>query len=175
MALQQIKYQSLTLWYHVSLSGVYVQIICNRFCDLSLKVHFWTSVNIVIYLTVMEKVNLLKHPAPAVGGHSLVDDLHRVLHLSKKPVTHCTLVHSLSAPHLGVDVDAGLDTGVGPLAQHLPCQPVQLLERVGGQRGRAGCLLLLPAPGFGLFFTSCYCWCPFIFFDCKENIQIKVV
>ena len=34
----------------------------------------------------MEQVNLLEHPAPAVGGHSLVDDLHGVLHLVQKPV-----------------------------------------------------------------------------------------
>ena len=34
----------------------------------------------------MEQVNLLEHPAPAVGGHSLVDDLHGVLHLGQKPV-----------------------------------------------------------------------------------------
>lgn len=86
---------------------------------------------------MMEQIDLLEDPCPAVRRH-LLNDLDGIF-------------------NLGVDVDAGLDTGIGPLAQHLPCQPVQLLERVGGQRGRAGCLLLLPAPGFGLFFTSCYC------------------
>ena len=87
------------------------------------------------HLTMMEQVNLLEDPRPAVGGH-LVDDLDGVL-------------------GVGVDVDAGLDRGVRPLAQHLPGQPVQLLECVGGQRGRAGRLLLLPSPCLGLFFTSC--------------------
>ena len=86
---------------------------------------------------MVEQVNLLEDPAPAVGGH-LVDDLDCVLHLS-------------------VDVDAGLHRGVGALAQHLPGQPVQLRERVGGQRGRARGLLLLPTPRLGLFFTSCDC------------------
>lgn len=86
---------------------------------------------------MMEQIDLLEDPGPAVCGH-LLDDLDGVL-------------------HLGVDVDAGLDTGVGALAQHLARQPVQLLERVGGQRGRAGCLLLLPASGFCLFFPRCYC------------------
>ena len=85
----------------------------------------------------MEQIYLLEDPGPAVCGH-LFDDLDGVLHLS-------------------VDIDAGLDTGVGALAQHLACQPVQLLERVGGQRGRAGCLLLLSATGFCLFFPRCYC------------------
>ena len=48
---------------------------------------------------MMEQINLPEDPGPAVCGH-LLDDLDCVL-------------------HLGVDVDAGLDTGVGPLAQHL--------------------------------------------------------
>ena len=61
-----------------------------------------------------------------MGGNSLVDDLDGVLHLS-------------------VDVDTGLDRGVGSLTQDLPCQPVQLLECVGGQGGRAGRPLLLPS------------------------------
>ena len=39
---------------------------------------------------------------------------------------------------LGVDVDAGLDDGVGALAEHLASQPVQLLEGVLGQGGGAG-------------------------------------
>ena len=57
---------------------------------------------------MVEQVNLLEDPAPAVGGHGLVDDLDCVL-------------------HLGVDVDAGLHRGVRALAQHLARQPVQLL------------------------------------------------
>ena len=48
------------------------------------------------YLTVMEEINLLEDAGPAVGGH-LVNDLDGVLHLR-------------------VDVDAGLDRSVGPLA-----------------------------------------------------------
>ena len=59
---------------------------------------------------MVEQVNLLEDPAPAVGGHGLVDDLDGVL-------------------HLGVDVDAGLHRGVGTLAQHLARQPVQLLGK----------------------------------------------
>ena len=46
----------------------------------------------------------------------------------------------------GEDVDAGLHPGVGPLAQHLPGQGVQLLEGVGGEGGGARGLLL-PLPG----------------------------
>ena len=83
---------------------------------------------------MMEQINLPEDPGPAVCGH-LLDDLDCVL-------------------HLGVDVDTGLDAGVGPLAQHLARQPVQLQERVGGQRGRARCLLLLSASGFRLFLAS---------------------
>ena len=93
------------------------------------------QVSLSSHLTVMEQINLLKDPSPAVRRH-LVDDLDGVL-------------------HLGVDVDAGLDRGVRPLAQHLPGQSVQLLECVGGQRGRTGRLLLLPTSCLGLFFTSC--------------------
>ena len=78
-----------------------------------------------IHLTMMEQVNLLEDPGPAVCGH-LVDDLDGVL-------------------HVGVDVDAGLDRGVGPLAQHLPGQPVQLLECVRGQGRGARRPLLLPS------------------------------
>ena len=83
---------------------------------------------------MVEQINLPEDPGPAVGGH-LLDDLDCVL-------------------HLGVDVDTGLDTGVGPLTQNLACQPVQLLEGVGGQGGGAGCLLLLSASGFRLFLAS---------------------
>ena len=94
---------------------------------------------------MVEQVDLLEAPAPAVGGHGLVDDLDCVL-------------------HLGVDVDAGLHRGVRALAQHLARQPVQLLEGVGGQRGRARRLLLLPAPGLGLFLASCDCRGALVFF-----------
>ena len=73
---------------------------------------------------MVEQINLPEDPGPAVGGH-LLDDLDCVLHLS-------------------VDVDTGLDTGVGPLTQDLACQPVQLLEGVGGQGCGAGRPLLLP-------------------------------
>ena len=65
--------------------------------------------DVLVTLTSMEEVNLLEDPAPAVRGN-LVDDFHCVLDLSE-------------------DVDAGLDPGVGPLAQHL-AQAVQLLEGV---------------------------------------------
>ena len=58
----------------------------------------------------MEQVNLLEHPAPAVGGHSLVDDLHGVLHLVHKKwllalytalycTVHCTVVISTVHVH----------------------------------------------------------------------------
>ena len=87
------------------------------------------------YLTVMEEINLLEDAGPAVGGH-LVNDLDGVLHLR-------------------VDVDAGLDRSVGPLAQHLPSQAVQLVECVGGQRGGAGRLLLLLPPRLGFLLPSC--------------------
>ena len=83
----------------------------------------------------MKKVNLLEDPSPAVG-RDLVDDFDGVLHLS-------------------VDVDAGLDGGVGPLAQHLARQTVQLVECVGGQGGRAGGLLLLLPPRLGFLLPSC--------------------
>ena len=98
----------------------------------------------------MEEINLLEDPGPAVGGH-LVNDLDGVL-------------------HLGVDVDAGLDGGVGPLAQHLARQTVQLVECVGGQGGRAGGLLLLLPPRLGLLLPSCQGGdrnCPVIFFCCN--------
>ena len=85
------------------------------------------QVSLSSHLTVVEQINLLEDPSPAVRRH-LVDDLDGVL-------------------HLGVDVDAGLDTGVRALAQYLARQPVQLLEGVGGQRGRARRPLLLP-PNF---------------------------
>ena len=74
---------------------------------------------------MMEQVNLLENPSSAVRG-DLVDDLDGILHVS-------------------VHVDAGLDGGVGPLAQHLPGQPVQLLECVGSQGRGAGRPLLLPS------------------------------
>ena len=59
---------------------------------------------------MVEQVNLLEDPAPAVGGH-LVDDLDGVL-------------------HLGVDVDAGLHRGVGALAKHLAGKTVEFVECV---------------------------------------------
>ena len=85
---------------------------------------------------MMEQVDFLENSRPAVSGDILVDDLDGILHVS-------------------VHVDAGLDGGVGPLAQHLPGQPVQLLECVGGQRRGAGGLLLLSPPCLGLFLASC--------------------
>ena len=107
---------------------------------------------------MVEQVNLLEHPAPAVGGHSLVYDLHSVLHLGQKIWLLSLTVHVyikwIISVYLSVDVDTGLDTGVGPLTQHLASQPVQLLEGVGGQGGGAGCLLLLSASGFRLFLAS---------------------
>ena len=62
------------------------------------------------YLTMVEQINLLEDPGPAVSG-DLLDDLDCVLHLS-------------------VDVDAGLHRGVGALAQHLPGQTVKFVECV---------------------------------------------
>ena len=99
------------------------------------------------YLTVMEEINLLEDPGPAVGGH-LVNDLDGVLHVR-------------------VDVDAGLDRSVGPLAQHLPSQAVQLVECVGGQGGGAGGLLLLSPSSLRLFLPGCDCYGPFKFFCCN--------
>ena len=61
---------------------------------------------------MMEGVNLLEDPGPAVPGN-LLDDLDRVL-------------------DLGVDVDTALHTGVRALAQYLASQPVQLLNEVVG-------------------------------------------
>ena len=52
------------------------------------------------YLTMMEGINLLEDPGPAVT-RDLVDDLDRVLDLC-------------------VDVDTALYTGVSALAKHLP-------------------------------------------------------
>ena len=52
--------------------------------------------NFCIYLTMMKEIDLLEDSGPAVRRH-LVDDLHGVFHLR-------------------VDVDAGLDRGVGALA-----------------------------------------------------------
>ena len=83
---------------------------------------------------MVKKVNLLEDSRPAVARH-LVNDLDSVLDFS-------------------VDVDTGLHDGVGALAKHLPSQPVELLEGVGGQRGRAGGLLLLPAASLGRLLAS---------------------
>ena len=83
------------------------------------------------HLYMMKEVNFLEDPRPAVPRH-LVNDLDRIL-------------------HIGVDVDAGLHDGVGALSQHLPSQPVELLEGVGGERGGArGLLLPLPSVDGGL-------------------------
>ena len=60
-------------------------------------------------LTMMEGVDLLKNPGPAVAW-DLVDDLDSVLDLC-------------------VDVDTALYAGVSALAQHLSGQTVQLLEK----------------------------------------------
>ena len=62
------------------------------------------------YLTMVEQINLLEHPGPAVSGNFL-DDLDGVL-------------------HLGVDVDAGLHRGVGALAKHLAGKTVEFVECV---------------------------------------------
>ena len=47
-------------------------------------------INLLVYLTMMEQVNLLEDSGPAVSGHSFVNDLDSVLYLS-------------------VDVNTGLD------------------------------------------------------------------
>ena len=57
---------------------------------------------------MMEEVNLLENPEPAVGGH-LVNDLNCILHLC-------------------VDVDTSLHGGVSTLAKNLSCQSVEFLE-----------------------------------------------
>ena len=75
---------------------------------------------------MVKKVDLFEDSCPAVARH-LVNDLDSVL-------------------NLGVDVDTGLHDSVGALSQHLPSQPVELLEGVGGERGGARGLLL-PLPG----------------------------
>ena len=82
---------------------------------------------------MVEKVDLLEDSRPAVTRH-LVNDLDSVL-------------------DLGVDVDTRLHDGIGPLAQHLPSQPIKLLEGVRSQRGRAGGLLL-PAASLGCLLAS---------------------
>ena len=58
---------------------------------------------------MMEGVDLLENPGPAVAGN-LVDDLDGVLDLC-------------------VDVDTALDAGVSALAQNLAGQTVQLLKK----------------------------------------------
>ena len=52
------------------------------------------------YLTMVEEVNLLEDPGPAMAGH-LVNDLDRVLHLR-------------------VDVDTRLHRSISTLAKNLP-------------------------------------------------------
>ena len=82
---------------------------------------------------MVKKVDLFEDSCPAVARH-LVNDLDSVL-------------------NLGVDVDTGLHDSVGALAQHLPSQPIKLLEGVRSQRGRAGSLLL-PAASLGCLLAS---------------------
>ena len=84
--------------------------------------------DVLVPVTVVEGLDLLEHPGPAVSG-DLVDDLDRVL-------------------DVGPDRPACADRGVGPLSQDLPGQLVRVQEGGGHQRG-AG-LLLLPPPGLGL-------------------------
>ena len=57
---------------------------------------------------MVEEVNLLEDPGPAVGGH-LVNDLNCILHLC---------------------VDTSLHGGVGTLAKNLSCQSIEFLECV---------------------------------------------
>ena len=98
---------------------------------------------------MVEKVNLLEDSRPAVTRH-LVNDLDSVLDLS-------------------VDVDTRLHDGIGPLAQDLPSQPVELLESVGGQRGRAGGLLLLPPASLGRLLASSDGSSAVILLSCKNG------
>lgn len=108
---------------------------------------------IVQYLTMMEEINLLEDPGPAVGGH-FVNDLDGVLHLS-------------------IDVDAGLDRGVSALSKHLPGEAIELMKCVGGQGGGAGSFLLLPPSSLGLFLPGGDCYGPLVFFCCKiESLMI---
>ena len=60
------------------------------------------------HLAMMKGVDLLEDPSPTVSRH-LLDDLDSVL-------------------NVGVDVDTGLDAGVGSFSQHLPRQFVKLLR-----------------------------------------------
>ena len=98
---------------------------------------------------MVEKVDLFEDSRPAVTRH-LVNDLDSVLDLC-------------------VDVDTGLHDGIGPLTQHLPSQPVELLEGVGGQRGRAGGLLLLPATSLGRLLASSDGSSTVILLSCKNG------
>ena len=98
---------------------------------------------------MVKKVNLFEDPCPAVTRH-LVNDLDSVLNLS-------------------VDVDAGLHDGVGALSQHLPSQPVELLEGVGGERGGAGGLLLLPTTSLGGLLASSDGRGAVILLSCEEE------
>ena len=98
---------------------------------------------------MVEKVNLLEDSLPAVTRH-LVNDLGSILDLS-------------------VDVDTRLHDGIGPLAKHLPSQPVELLEGVGGKRGGAGGLLLLPATSLGRLLASSDGRGAVILLSCEEE------
>ena len=57
--------------------------------------------DVLVPLAVVEEVDLLEDPGPAVAG-DLVDDLDGVL-------------------HLGVHVEASLDRGISPLAKNFAC------------------------------------------------------
>ena len=106
------------------------------------------------YLTMMEEINLLEDPGPAVGG-DFVNDLDGVLHLS-------------------VDIDAGLDRGVCALTEHFPGKTIQLMKCVGCQGGGARGFLLLPPSSLGLFLPCGNCYGPLVFFCCKRKSLLTV-
>ena len=85
-----------------------------------------------VLLAVVERFHLAEDAGSRVSRH-LVDDLHGVF-------------------LVGVHVDAGLDAGVGALAQYLPRQFVHVLETRRHQRGSRA--LLLAPPAFRFFFSS---------------------
>ncbi len=84
----------------------------------AIRIDFFFKLKNSSYLTMMEGVDLLENPGPAVAGN-LVDDLDGVLDLC-------------------VDVDTALDAGVSALAQNLAGQTVQLLKkRILNDQGKA--------------------------------------
>ena len=87
--------------------------------------------DVLVTLAVVERLDLLEHPGPGVP-RDLLDDLNGILGV--RP-----------------DILARLHGSVGPLAQHLSRELVQLLEGGGHQRGVG--LLLLAAAGLGLLFA----------------------